>query len=238
MRQVVLDTETTGLEVARGHRIIEIGCVELLHRRATGRFFHHYLNPERDVDEGARAVHGLTRERLEQEPRFAAIAAELLEFITGAELIIHNASFDLGFLDREFELLGGDVPVRIRSCCSVLDTLQLARERHPGQRNNLDALARRYGIDTSHRELHGALLDARILADVYLAMTGGQSLLALDEAARERADARARAAAPAVRPGQPLRVVAPSAAEAAAHAQLQALLDQASGGRCRWRGVD
>jgi DNA polymerase-3 subunit epsilon len=238
MRQIVLDTETTGLEVERGHRVVEIGCVELLNRRATGRFFHRYLNPEREVDEGARAVHGLTRERLEDEPRFAAIAPELRAFIEGAELIIHNAPFDVGFLDREFALLGGEAPVTVRALCTVLDTLQLARARHPGQRNNLDALAKRYGIDTSHRELHGALLDARILADVYLAMTGGQSALALDEASRERAAERARESPPAARPAGALRVIAPSPEESAAHAQLQQLLDAASGGKCLWRTLD
>ena len=235
MRQIVLDTETTGLEVERGHRIIEIGCVELVNRRATGRFFHRYLNPERDVDEGARAVHGLSRERLEDEPKFAAVAPELHAFIEGAELIIHNAPFDLGFLDREFALLGGEAPVSVRTICQILDTLLLARARHPGQRNNLDALAKRYGIDTSHRELHGALLDARILADVYLAMTGGQSSLALDEASRERAAAREREAGPGLRPALPLVVIAPSPEESAAHAQLQQLLDAASGGKCVWR---
>jgi DNA polymerase-3 subunit epsilon len=238
MRQIVLDTETTGLEVERGHRIIEIGCVELLNRRATGRFFHHYLNPEREVDEGARAVHGLTRERLEAEPKFAAIAPELLAFIEGAELIIHNAVFDLAFLDRELALLGGAAPASVRAICQVLDTLLVARARHPGQRNNLDALAKRYGIDTSHRELHGALLDARILADVYLAMTGGQSALALDEAGRERTAAQAREGAAGARPAGALVVIAPSAEECAAHAQLQALLDQASGGKCLWRRLD
>jgi len=238
MRQIVLDTETTGLEVERGHRIIEIGCVELLNRRATGHFFHRYLNPERDIDEGARAVHGLSRERLEDEPKFAAIAGELLAFIEGAELIIHNAAFDLAFLDREFALLGSPEPVAVRGICQVLDTLLLARARHPGQRNNLDALAKRYGIDASHRELHGALLDARILADVYLAMTGGQSTLALDEAGRERAAARARDGAAPLRPSAPLVVLAANAEESAAHAQLQQLLDKASGGHCLWRTLE
>jgi DNA polymerase III subunit epsilon len=238
MRQIVLDTETTGLEVERGHRIIEIGCVELLNRRPTGRFFQSYLNPERDVDAGARAIHGLTRERLEGEPKFAVIAPELLAFLDGAELIIHNAAFDLAFLDREFALLGGPSPVSVRASCPVLDTLLLARQRHPGQRNNLDALAKRYGIDTSHRELHGALLDARILADVYLAMTGGQSALALDEAGRERAEARLRDGSSAQRPEGALPVIMPSAAEAAAHGELQQLLDQASGGKCLWRTLE
>src|SRR5579863_2998301 len=209
MRQIVLDTETTGLEVERGHRIIEIGCVELLNRRPTGRHFHRYLNPERDVDEGAHAVHGLTRARLEQEPRFADVASALLEFIEGSELIIHNAAFDIAFLEREFALLEAATPVVVRDLCQVLDTLSLARERHPGQRNSLDALCKRYGIDNSHRELHGALLDARILADVYLAMTGGQSLLALDES-RERVASRASTTPVTKRPSEPLLVIMPA----------------------------
>jgi DNA polymerase-3 subunit epsilon len=233
MRQIVLDTETTGLEVDRGHRIIEIGCVELLNRRHTGRHFHRYLNPERDIDEAARAVHGLTRARLEQEPKFAQIASALLEFIEGSELIIHNAVFDIAFLEREFALLESATPVLVRELCQVLDTLSLARERHPGQRNSLDALCKRYSIDNSHRELHGALLDARILADVYLAMTGGQSLLALDES-RERAAARTSAAPVTQRPSEPLVVVRATAGECAAHAELRALLAKSSGGACLW----
>jgi DNA polymerase III subunit epsilon len=233
MRQIVLDTETTGLEVERGHRIIEIGCVELLNRRHTGRHFQRYLNPERDIEEGARVVHGLTRERLAQEPKFAEIAPALLEFIEGSELIIHNAAFDIAFLEHEFALLRGAAPVLVRTLCQVLDTLSLARERHPGQRNSLDALCKRYGIDNSHRELHGALLDARILADVYLAMTGGQSLLALDES-RERTAARASAIQVTQRPSEPLLVVRATAEECAAHAELQALLAMASGAPCLW----
>lgn len=236
MRQIVLDTETTGLEVAQGHRIIEIGCVELLNRRATGRHFHHYLNPEREVDAGARAVHGLSLQDLAGKPRFAEVAAEFTQFISGAELIIHNASFDIGFLDAELARLEGAAPLRIGTLCQVLDTLGLARAMHPGQRNNLDALCKRYGIDNSHRELHGALLDARILADVYLAMTGGQSALALDETPR-RAAAR-RAAAAGAESGStelPLRVVPASAEERAAHEQLQELLQSESHGRCLWR---
>ncbi len=242
MRQIVLDTETTGLEPSQGHRIIEIGCVELLNRRPTGRHFHRYLNPERDIDAGARAVHGLTRERLAGEPRFAEVAAELLRFIEGSELIIHNAAFDMAFLDLELALLAGlpaadpALPRTVRGFCQVSDTLSLARARHPGQRNNLDALCKRYGIDNSHRALHGALLDARILADVYLAMTGGQSTLALDPAARERGGAQP-AEAPAQagpRESTALRVVPATAEEAAAHAQLTALLQRASGGQCVW----
>jgi DNA polymerase-3 subunit epsilon len=238
MRQIVLDTETTGLEVDRGHRIIEIGCVELLNRRTTGRYFHRYLNPEREIEQGARAVHGLTRARLAQEPKFAEIASELLQFIEGSELIIHNAVFDIAFLEREFALLETPAPILVRNLCQILDTLSLARERHPGQRNSLDALCKRYGIDNSHRELHGALLDARILADVYLAMTGGQSLLALDESARERASARTTAAPAMVRPSEPLVVIPASAEECAAHAELLALLAKSSGGRCVWSTLE
>ncbi len=237
MRQVVLDTETTGLEAARGHRIIEIGCVELVNRRASGRHFHHYLNPEREVDEGARAVHGLSLADLADKPRFAEIAVELTQFISGAELIIHNASFDVGFLDAEFARLEAGSPVRIDTLCTVLDTLGMARGMHPGQRNSLDALCKRYGIDNSHRELHGALLDARILADVYLAMTGGQSALALDDAPRREAARRAAAAvADTAAPDLGLTVVAASAEERAAHEQLQELLHKESKGRCLWRG--
>lgn len=238
MRQIVLDTETTGLEVDRGHRIIEIGCVELLNRRPTSRHFHRYLNPERDIEEGAIAVHGLTRERLAREPRFAEVAEELLRFIEGSELIIHNAAFDVAFLEREFALLSGAKPVVIRELCRVVDTLLLARERHPGQRNSLDALCKRYDIDNSHRQLHGALLDARILADVYLAMTGGQSLLALDESARERAAARDSAMPAMRRPSEPLVIIYASAEERAEHAGLRALLASSSGGRCVWNALE
>jgi DNA polymerase-3 subunit epsilon len=233
MRQVVLDTETTGLEVEQQHRIIEIGCVELLNRRLTGRTFHRYLNPQRDIDEGAQQVHGLTNERLAGEPLFEHVAAEFLEFIQGAELIIHNASFDVAFLDAELQRMQSEQ--RIAVLCRVLDSLALARRMHPGQRNNLDALCKRYGVDNSHRELHGALLDARILADVYLAMTGGQSLLALDEAARERGGVARPGQAPAtVRPLEPLRVVAATTEELAAHAELAALLDKSSDDGCLW----
>src|SRR3984885_2797118 len=232
MRQIVLDTETTGLEAERGHRIIEIGGIELINRRPSGRHFHRYLNPEREIDEGAHAVHGITRERLLAAPKFAEIAAELFGFITGSELIIHNAPFDLGFIDMELALLA---PAGGRRVCMVLDTLMEACERHPGQRNNLDEMCKRYGIDNSHRELHGALLDTRLLADVYLAMTGGPSLVALDEAARERSGAlRATPAAAIVRPAEALRVVEATPEECAAHAQLTMLLQKTSGGACLW----
>jgi DNA polymerase-3 subunit epsilon len=236
MRQIVLDTETTGLAAELGHRIIEIACIELVNRRPSGQQFHRYLNPERDIDAGARAVHGITRERLANAPKFADVAAELFSFIRGSELIIHNAPFDLAFIDMELKLLASAaLPPDVRSVCTVLDTLPLARARHPGQRNNLDALCKRYGIDNSQRELHGALLDARILADVYLAMTGGQSLLALDEAARRSGGGeRHDDAAQSVRPTGPLTVINASVEELAAHAQLAALLDKASGGACLW----
>ena len=232
MRQVVLDTETTGLETSRGHRIIEIGCVELVNRRASGRHYHSYLNPEREVDEGARAVHGLSLADLAGRPRFIEVADELIAFISGAELIIHNASFDVGFLDAEFLRLAREPTPRIDSLCTVLDTLSLAREMHPGQRNNLDALCKRYGIDNSHRELHGALLDARILADVYLAMTGGQSALALDDSPRRDS---VRFTAAAGNEGPPLIVVAATDEERRAHEQMQELLHKESHGHCLWR---
>jgi DNA polymerase-3 subunit epsilon len=240
MRQVVLDTETTGLECKLGHRIIEIGCVEMIHRRATGKVFHRYLNPEREIDYGALQVHGITRERLTSAPKFAAVAEELMGFISDSELIIHNAVFDVEFLDMELALLRvSTLPPSVRSVCRVLDTLMLARERHPGQRNNLDALCKRYGIDNSHRELHGALLDARILADVYLAMTGGQSMLALDEARPEYgAGTHAELTAVSVRPPEPLRVIRASAEECAAHAALTSLLQKASGGKCIWLALE
>ena len=235
-RQVVLDTETTGLEVGLGHRIIEIGCVEMVARRATGRVFHHYVNPERDIDAGAAAVHGITRAKLLGKPHFATLVDEFLTFIDGAQIIIHNAPFDLGFLDQELRLaaLRNQTPQqRVQDHCTVLDTLVLARELHPGQRNSLDALCKRYSIDSSHRQYHGALLDARILADVYLAMTGGQSALALDEATRS-AGLLAVAAPPVARSGGPLRVIEPTAEECAAHDQLMAIVAKASGGRVVW----
>ena len=178
MRQIVLDTETTGLEPSQGHRIIEIGCVELVNRRLTGNHFHQYLQPDRDIDEGAIEVHGITNEFLQDKPRFTDVMDDFLLFVRGAELIIHNAPFDMGFLNHELKLV--DSPVEpLQSICSVLDTLVMARRMHPGQKNSLDALCKRYEVNNEHRELHGALLDAEILADVYLAMTGGQTSLLL-----------------------------------------------------------
>ena len=178
MRQIVLDTETTGLEPKEGHRIIEIGGVEVIDRRLTGNRFHQYLQPDREIDAGAVEVHGITNEFLRDKPRFGEIAQDFLTYIAGAELIIHNAAFDVGFLDAELGQWRADAP-RIADLCRVTDTLAMARGLHPGQRNSLDALCRRYAVDNSHRDLHGALLDAEILADVYLAMTGGQVSLQL-----------------------------------------------------------
>jgi len=179
MRQIVLDTETTGLEVSQGHRVIEIGCIELINRRVTGNHWHYYFNPDREVDIGAFEVHGISNEFLQDKPRFAEFAEDFYGYVKGAELVIHNAAFDVGFLNRELTLL--DAPLApLEECCAVLDTLMLARQKHPGQKNNLDALCKRYDIDNSQRSLHGALLDARILADVYLVMTGGQTSLGLE----------------------------------------------------------
>jgi DNA polymerase-3 subunit epsilon len=234
MRQIVLDTETTGLEPELNHRVIEIGCVELVNRRPTGRTFHRYLNPEREIEEGALSVHGISRTDLDGQPRFAELADELLEFLKGSELVIHNADFDIAFLDAELARLPGE-PRRIASVCQVIDTLALARELHPGQRNSLDALCKRYGVDDSKRELHGALLDARILADVYLAMTGGQGALALTEHdAPSRGLDGARAARVPVRSVVPLPVLAPTLEELEAHEAMLALIAKESGGRCLW----
>ncbi|MFO1395148.1 MAG: DNA polymerase III subunit epsilon [Steroidobacteraceae bacterium] len=231
MRQIILDTETTGLEPEQGHRIIEVGCIEVVDRRRTGRRFHRYLRPDREIDAGALQVHGLSEEFLRGQPRFADVAAELLEFIRGAELVIHNAPFDVAFLDAEFKRLAE--PTTIAEHCVVLDTLQLARQMHPGQRNGLDALCKRYSVDNSHRELHGALLDADLLLEVYLAMTGGQGALTLgdgEEGATNRAATRR-----AKRPKGTLVVRRATDDESAAHEARLAALDKASGGRTLWR---
>ena len=237
MRQIVLDTETTGLEVELQHRVVEIGCVEILNRRLTGRAFHRYLNPERDIDEGAEQVHGLSRERLSKEPRFHEVHDEFMDFIRDAELVIHNAPFDVAFLNSEFRRLpkaASGVHSKVADFCRVLDTLALARQMHPGQRNSLDALCKRYSVDNSHREYHGALLDARILAEVYLVMTGGQAKFTLS-AESDTARSRARQAAPA-RPGGVRIVVVPAdEAEMAAHEHVLAVLDKASRGNTVWR---
>jgi DNA polymerase-3 subunit epsilon len=240
MRQIVFDTETTGLEPEQGHRIIEIGAIELVNRRRTGRQFHRYLCPDREIDPGAVQVHGLTTEFLSGQPRFADIFAELREFVADAELIIHNAPFDVAFLDAEMRRMAGqgllDAPLVTRDVCSVLDTLALARQMHPGQRNSLDALCRRYSIDNSHRDLHGALLDADLLLEVYLAMTGGQSALTLgDKATIAGAVSQVARAA---RPAGSLRVLRATDDEARAHEVMLKLLDKSSGGKTAWRKLD
>ena len=233
-RQIVLDTETTGLEVGQGHRVIEIGCVELINRRITGRHYHQYIHPDRDIDEGAMEVHGISLEFLANKPRFAHIAEEFIEFVAGAELIIHNAPFDIGFLDAELSRL--ELNARpLGEQCAVIDSLQLARHKHPGQRNNLDALCQRYDIDNTSRTLHGALLDAEILAEVYLAMTGGQASLVLSAEAEDASSGRSEAAIrrlPAKR--TPLPVIAPSDEELSRH---ESRLDdiEATAGRAIWR---
>jgi len=186
MRQIILDTETTGLETSQDHRIIEIGCVELIDRRITDNYWHHYINPDREIDAGAFEVHGISNESLKDKPRFREVARDFIDYIEGAELVIHNAPFDVGFLDHELSKLDGEAS-SIDRYCTVLDTLVMARQKHPGQKNSLDALCKRYEIDNSQRSLHGALLDARILADVYLFMTGGQTALSLDESQIESA---------------------------------------------------
>ena len=237
MRQVVLDTETTGLEPELNHRVIEIGCVELINRRPSGRTFHRYLNPEREIDDGALAVHGIARTDLDGQPRFAEIAEELLVFIGGAELVIHNAAFDVAFLDAELARMPGE-PRQVAGLCQVLDTLALARELHPGQRNSLDALCRRYGVDNSRRELHGALLDAQLLAEVYLAMTGGQGALALGEIASAARAIEGRPVRALVRPQVPLRIVYATDEERYAHEAFLDAIDKAHRGRSVWRALD
>lgn len=232
MRQIVLDTETTGLEPAEGHRVIEIGCVELVDRKHTGRHFHRYLNPDREIDDAAIEVHGITNEFLVDKPRFHEVAREFVDFIAGAELVIHNAAFDVGFIDHELAMLGAEWG-KTQSYSDVLDTLLLARKMHPGQRNSLDALCKRYDIDNSQRDLHGALLDAQILADVYLAMTGGQTALVLGgEAEEEGQVSGASIQRLTVKPR--LRVVPASAEELAAHEARLAQIDKSSGGQCIW----
>lgn len=228
MRQVVLDTETTGLDFRLGDRVIEIGCVELLNRKLTGQRFHRYINPEREVEAGALAVHGLSNEFLQDKPRFGEIAAEFLDFIQGAELVIHNAAFDIGFLNHELALL--EAPRLEETCRGVVDTLKLARELHPGRRNSLDALCERYAIDHSGRTLHGALLDAELLAEVFLAMTRGQESLHMEIGPAE---------APAMRGGclaerPPLRVLRASPDELAEHERVLAEIGRESRGNCLW----
>ncbi len=234
MRQVVLDTETTGLEPSQGDRIVEIGCVELINRKLTGRHYHQYINPERDVPEGAVEVHGLTTEFLADKPVFAQISAEFLEFIDGAELIIHNAPFDVAFINHEFALLNQGLK-KVEEYCGIIDSLVIARQKHPGQRNNLDVLCSRYGVDNSQRDLHGALLDAEILADVYLVMTGGQTKLALAGDEEGSTGAGNTGIRRLDQNRAPLRVITASEQELEAHDRRLAEVDTASGGNCLWR---
>lgn len=232
MRQIVLDTETTGLSTADGHRIIEIGGIELVNRRFTGREYHRFLDPERDIDEGAQRVHGISIKDLQGQPRFAEIADELLKFLSGAELVIHNADFDVGFIEHELRLMQHP-RTAIGDHATVLDTLGLARSLHPGQRNSLDALCKRYEVDASGRDLHGALIDADLLARVYLAMTGGQTALSLDEEKATTIDEVEQAMAIERPAGLKLVVTRASDEELAAH---EALLDAiAERGTCLWR---
>ncbi len=230
MRQIILDTETTGLDPALGNRIIEIGAVEILNRQPTGKHFHRYINPERDSEEGALQVHGITSEFLADKPKFREIAKEFLDYVTGAELVIHNAAFDIAFLNHELRLL--DMKPVKTFCPSVIDTLKLARELHPGKRNSLDALCERYQIDNAGRTLHGGLLDAQLLAEVYLAMTRGQGMLMIDAAPAAAAQAEG-----ATCEKVDIIVLRATDDELAAHQAQLAEIDKASGGKCVWKAV-
>ena len=232
MRQIILDTETTGLDYKQGHRIIEVGCVELINRKKTDQTFHHYVNPERDIDDGAYEVHGISSQSLEDKPVFRDIARDFLAFIQGAELIIHNAPFDVGFINNELELLGTEWG-RLEEYCRITDTLIMAREKHPGQKNSLDALCQRYAVDNSQREQHGALLDALILLDVYLAMTGGQATLLLEENTdNSHGQKVSRQDAGANR--KKLAVIQPTENELAAHIERLETINRKSEGNCIW----
>lgn len=231
-RQIVLDTETTGLEHRQGHRIIEIGCVELINRKLTGNNYHVYLNPQREIDQGAVEVHGITNEFLQDKPFFEEVYQQFLEYLTGAELIIHNAAFDVGFLDAELARLD-DTTAQIDELCAVHDTLLQARKMFPGQRNDLDSLCKRYEINNSHRELHGALLDAEILADVYLSMTGGQTALSLDvNSTVENQSGNKSATVNFAELDLPL--VKPTNQEQQNHVEWLARLDEEVDGQCVW----
>jgi len=232
LRQIVLDTETTGLDPQQGHRIIEIGCVEIVQRRLTGAHFHQYIRPDRDVDEGALQVHGISNEFLEDKPEFAAIVDSFLEFVKGAELLIHNAPFDAGFIDAELAKLGPHYG-KIKDYCVVTDTLLMARHKHPGQRNSLDALCKRYEVDNTQRQLHGALLDAEILADVYLLMTGGQTDLGL-QADENSSSGGVHEIKRIERDALSLPLIKPSADELQAHQDLLSRIHKSSGERCVW----
>ncbi len=245
MRQIVLDTETTGLEPAEGHRIIEIGGVEVVNRRFTGNTYHQYIKPDREIDAAAAEVHGITNEFLADKPSFADIARDFLEFVRGAELIIHNAAFDVGFINYELTRMaeegrsGADAQrLRLEQFCTVTDSLALARSLHPGQKNDLDSLCKRYNIDNSQRTYHGALLDAEILADVYLAMTGGQAVLFDDVRGPIAAVAAGQTALQRLLDKPPLLVISASPEELAAHQAWLEEIDKKSGGRCVWKRLD
>ncbi|MGH8548293.1 MAG: DNA polymerase III subunit epsilon [Methylococcales bacterium] len=231
MKQIILDTETTGLSPEEGHRIIEIGCIEVVNRKISDNRFHVYLNPDLEIDSGAIEVHGISKEFLTDKPRFKDIVDDFIGFVSGAELIIHNAPFDIGFINHEIKLSGRTAS--IYEYCSVIDTLILARKKHPGQRNSLDALCKRYGIDNSHRQLHGALLDAEILVDVYLMLTGGQTSMFEEQPGwPDRRDPGLFRQDPANRPK--LKIIRPDASELEAHRKHLELIEQKSAGNCLW----
>jgi len=241
MRQVILDTETTGLSPKQGHRIIEIGCVEMQNRRLTGRSYHVYINPDREVDAGAVAVHGITDDFLEDKPYFADCISELIAFIKGAELVIHNAPFDVGFLEHEFRLAKEKSWYNLSKHCEITDTLVMAREKHPGKKNNLDALCKRYQINNAHREKHGALLDAEILAEVYLAMTGGQSTLNLEAFASQPISEDNVSDSPQTTKSQQfsqLALITPNATELAEHKTLVSKLAKVNNSDPIWRKIE
>lgn len=243
MRQIVLDTETTGLEPSEGHRIIEIGCVEVVNRRFTGNTYHQYVKPDRDIDAAAVEVHGITNEFLADKPVFADVAKDFIEFVRGAELVIHNAAFDVGFINYELTRmaeegrpLAPETP-RIERLCTVTDSLVLARSLHPGQKNDLDSLCRRYSVDNSQRTFHGALLDAEILADVYLAMTGGQAVL-FDDARSPAAAAAVELELQRIVDKPPLLVISATAEELAGHQLWLEEIEKKSNGRCVWKRLE
>ncbi len=234
MRQVVLDTETTGLEVAQGHRILEIGCVEIIGRKITRRHFHHYVNPEREIDDGALEVHGITQRFLKDKPVFADIWESFFDFVKGSELIIHNAAFDIAFIDNEMQMLSPDLG-SITDYCSVVDSLELARNKHPGQKNNLDALCRRYSVDNTQRDLHGALLDAEILADVYLLLTGGQVALSLGDEVENLVAGELKKIN---KKRAPLKVIRATPDELMRHERKLEQLEAASKTGCLWKQME
>ncbi len=231
-RKIVLDTETTGLEPSSGHRIIEIGCVEMINRRITGNNYHVYLKPDREIDEGAIEVHGITNEFLADKPHFPDVVEDFIAFIRGAELVIHNAPFDVGFINAELSRMGSPHG-KVTDFCTVLDTLAMARQMHPGQKNNLDALCKRYGINNEHRELHGALLDSEILADVYLAMTGGQTSLSLGSG--EEGGVQQQGIRRLNCERKPLPVIHAADDELGLHNKLLDIIEKKSGGAPLWR---